>query len=106
MLGIPRFLDEGARSSIGHEDKGGRPDFLPVGFGVFGTGGPAGGGVGGLAEVCVGVVDVLGDGASVGRGAEEGFAVAVASLFKEAFGYLCVNRWSGWELVKGVEGME
>jgi hypothetical protein len=99
MLGIPRFLNEGARSPIGHEDEGGRPGFLPVGVRVFGTGGPAGGGVGGLADVCVGVVDVLGDGASVGRGAEEGFAVAVASVFKEAFGYLWVNRWIGWFLV-------
>ena len=47
----------------------------------------------GVAEVLFGVVDVLGEGGSVGGDAEEGFAVFVSSGFGECFGDLIVVVW-------------
>ena len=46
----------------------------------------------GIAEVLFGVVDVLGEGGSVGGDAEEGFAVFVSSGFGECFGDLSLWR--------------
>ena len=90
MLRIPRFLDEGAGATVDHKDEGTGPVGLFFGFWVGWAGGVAGCGVdvGGVAEVGVGVVDVLGDGAAVGGAAEEGFAVVVALVSEESFGDL------------------
>ncbi len=66
MLRITGFLYEGACAAIGHQDEGNRPGF------VVGAGGISLGGVYLLriAQVGIGVVDILGDGSAVGRAAE------------------------------------
>ena len=72
MLGVSGLLDKGTGTAVGHEDEWGWPGFGFVGFGVCGPGGVSGGRVdfGGVAEVGVGVVYVLGNGSAVGWAAE------------------------------------
>ena len=88
-LRVANFLDEGASSSIDHEDEGGGPGehFTVVVHGANGVS-RAGIGGGGVTEVGIGVIEGLGDGTSVRGDAEEGFAVVVAGLFVEGFGDL------------------
>ena len=88
-LCIPYFLNEGAPSPIDHEDVRRRPwEHVPIV--IFSADGIAATGVdvAGVAKVFFGVVKVLGNGATVGGDAKEGFAVVVPSLFGEGFGHL------------------
>mmetsp|Transcript_17545 Transcript_17545/g.31874 ORF Transcript_17545/g.31874 Transcript_17545/m.31874 type:complete len:304 (-) Transcript_17545:150-1061(-) len=106
-LGIADLLDEGAASSIEHEDVGRLP-WEHDSFVVLGADGEAGVGVDGVevAEGVGGVVHVLGDGSAVGGDAEEGFAVFVASGLEQSFGDMKIKFARSHHSCGGILGLD